>query len=64
MFRSMSHGDIRFTNDKALYGLDSKSIDVLKSKHIFKESIPKKFSHDTNFKLARRGHGDPLGKYP
>ena len=20
--------------------------------------------HDTKFKLARRGHGDPLGRYP
>ena len=24
----------------------------------------KKFPHEVDFKLARRGHGDPIGKYP
>jgi hypothetical protein len=26
--------------------------------------VPNKFPHEADFKLARRGHGDPLGKYP
>ncbi len=36
LFRSMSHGDIKFTNDKGIYGLDAKSTELLKTKTIFK----------------------------
>lgn len=34
------------------------------SKSPFTMSPPKKITHETRFKLARRGHGDPLGQYP
>lgn len=64
MFRSMSHGDILFTPHKKVYGTDDTAKELMKSKSPFVETPPFKINHETKFKLARRGHGDPLGKYP
>jgi hypothetical protein len=37
---------------------------LLKSKKSFVEGAPHAYKHESAFKLARRGHGDPIGKYP
>jgi len=36
----------------------------MKSKNPFNISQPRSVGHEAKFRLARRGHGDPLGKYP
>jgi hypothetical protein len=63
-FRSMSHGNIIFSGNQETYGFDNKAKEIMKSKSPFLESPPLIVSHDGNFKLVRRGHGDPLAKYP
>ena len=64
-FRSMSHGNILFSKTKEMFGFDEKAKEInSNSKSPFGISPPKKFSHQAKFKLARGGHGDPLGKYP
>ena len=35
IFRSMSHGDILFSKDKKVYGIDNKTQELLKKKHNF-----------------------------
>lgn len=64
LFRSMSHGDILFTSHKKTYGIDQRTAELLKRKHSHQLSPPRKTNHETSFKLARRGHGDPIGKFP
>jgi len=64
IFRTMSHGDILFSNPKRTYGLDNYANELLKKKHSFTPSSPVKVNHDTSFKLARRGFGDPIDKFP
>lgn len=65
MPRTMSHGDILFATNRETYGFDSKAQDIIKtSRSPFVMSAPRKFRHESSFKLARRGHGDPIGKYP
>jgi len=63
-FRSMSHGNLIFSTDQEIYGRDNKAKENMKGKSPFVESAPYVVSHDGNFKLVRRGHGDPIGKYP
>lgn len=64
LFRSMSHGDVLFTSHKKTYGIDQRTAEFLKKKHSQQLSPPRKVTHETSFKLARRGHGDPIGKFP
>lgn len=60
----MSHGDILFSNDKKVYGLDNRTQELLKKKHEFTCSQPVKVNHESEWIPVRRGHGDPLGKFP
>lgn len=64
LFRSMSHGDVLFSNHKKTYGIDQRTSEILKKKHSHQLSPPRKTTHEASFKLARRGHGDPIGKFP
>ena len=64
IFRTMSHGSILFSNDKRIYGEDDKVKELMNSKKKMIETARHSFNHQTQFKLARRGHGDPIGKYP
>ena len=64
MFRSVSHGGTAFNKDKNVYGLDEKTNSLLTRKTPHKSSKSIFAKHDTRFKLARRGHGDPIGRYP
>jgi hypothetical protein len=65
MPRTMSHGDILFSKNAATYGFDNKAEEIMKtSRSPFVMSAPRKFRHEADFKLARRGHGEPIGKYP
>lgn len=64
MIRSMSHGDILFSSHKMTYGIDAEAEEMLKKKKIFLNSPPRAVHHETQFKLARRGHGDTIGRYP
>ncbi len=60
----MSLGNIAFSSNKEAYGIDSQALQLLKHKKTFVNSPPKIGQHDGKFKLARGGHGNPLGKYP
>jgi hypothetical protein len=63
-FRSMSHGNIIFAGNQETFGFDDKAKEIMKSKSPFIESPPTIVGHEGNFKPARRGHGDAIGKYP
>jgi hypothetical protein len=62
MFKTMSHGGKVFTKDKAQYGLDDKAKSI--TAHQVKYSVGNyhRYNHETKFKLARRGFGDPIAK--
>jgi hypothetical protein len=60
----MSHGNLTFHSHKTTYGIDGKAESELKQRKQFVFTAPKKFSHEVLFKLACRGHGEPIGKYP
>jgi hypothetical protein len=64
MFRSMSHGNSLFTRERAIYGIDDQAKMLLSQKKPFRFGPYKRTTHETKFKLARRGHGDPIGRYP
>lgn len=64
IFRSGSHGNILFGSHKSVYGCDSKATMLLQQKKMFVNQPPKVVHHETKFKLACRGHGDPIGKHP
>jgi hypothetical protein len=60
----MSHGDILFSNDKRTYGVDGKMQEMIKKRHSFAPSNPVKTNHEAEWSPARKGHGDPIGKFP
>lgn len=64
LFRSMSHGDVLFSSDRKAYGLDQRTEELLKRRRTVELSPPVRTNHETGFKPARRGHGDPIGKFP
>jgi len=64
MFKSMSHGNKAFTKDKIQYGLDDKTKSIIAQKRSHQLVNNSMINHDTKFKLARRGHGDAIGRYP
>lgn len=64
MFKSMSHGESNFTKDRIQYGLDDKAKLIMSQKKSHTFVGHSKVTHDNKFKLARRGHGDPIGRYP
>lgn len=65
MPRNMSHGDILFSSNRATFGFDDQAQIIMKtSRSPFVITAPRKISHESEFKLARRGHGEPIGKYP
>jgi hypothetical protein len=64
MFKSMSHGEGNFSKDKVQYGIDDKAKQLISQKKTHNFVPPNRVSHETKFKLARRGHGDPIGRYP
>lgn len=64
MFRSMSHGAKTFQKDLSTYGEDQKAQLTLSQRKQRSKSVFNIYPHEVNFKLARRGHGDPLGSYP
>lgn len=45
LFRTMSHGDILFSNDKKVYGLDNRTQELVKKKQEFQFSEPVKVNH-------------------
>lgn len=64
MFKSMSHGDSNFTKDRAQFGIDEKTKKLIESKKTHNYGNSLRYNHENQFKLARKGHGDPIGKYP
>ena len=60
----MSHGNLTFNSHRTSYGIDGKAENELRQRKQFVFTAPKKFGHEVSFKLARRGHGDVIGKYP
>lgn len=45
LFRTMSHGDILFSSDKKVYGLDNRTQELVKKKQEFQFSEPVKVHH-------------------
>lgn len=64
MFKSMSHGGKNFNKDKVDYGEDEKAKMLINSKKTVTYGHYKRVNHDYKFKPARKGHGDPIGRYP
>lgn len=64
MFRSTSHGGNYFTKERIQYGLDEKSKMLMSQRKPFRFGQYKRVKHEVKFKLARRGHGDPIARYP
>lgn len=64
MFKTMSHGGAVFGKDKAVYGVDSQAETLLKGKPTQSLGSYNRVKHEAKFKLARRGFGDPIGRYP
>ena len=64
MFKSMSHGDSNFTKDKVQYGIDDKAKSLIEKKKSHNYGNYHRYNHENKFKLARKGHGDPIGRYP
>lgn len=64
MFRSTSHGGNYFSKERLQFGLDDKSTKALEHRKTFKFGPYSRVKHEVRFKLARRGHGDPIGRYP
>jgi hypothetical protein len=64
MFLSTSHGGNYFTKERIQYGLDEKSKMFMSQRKPFRFGPYKRVKHEIKFKLARRGHGDPIGRYP
>ena len=64
MFKSMSHGNKKFTKDKAAYGYDDKAKGIMNQKKTISYGNYKRVTHDYKFKPAIKGHGDPIGRYP
>ena len=60
MFKSMSIGGNTFTKDKQQY----EDINIKHQKNQKKFSNPNQVNHEAKFKLAVKGHGDPIGKFP
>ena len=64
MFKSMSHGNKAFTKDKEQYGIDAQAEQIMKQKKGSHQVRGESVNQDARFKLARRGHGDPIARYP
>ncbi len=64
MFKSMSHGGNFFSKEKTVFGMDDHAKMILSRKKPFKFGNYNRLNHENRFKLARRGHGDPIGRYP
>ena len=45
IFRSMSHGNIAFGNDRKSYGIDQEGEMMLQKKKLFVEAVPRVFAH-------------------
>ena len=50
--------------DSLVYGEDNKTKSMIAEKKNRSKSQLNIVNHETKFVLARRGHGDPIGKYP
>lgn len=62
----MSHGNSILNKASKVYGLDNEAksmIERSKNKRVKTESVHV-YPHETKFKLARKGYGDPIGPYP
>jgi hypothetical protein len=64
MFKSMSHGEGNFTKDKIQYGVDDKVKMLISQKKSRTFGNYNRVVHEARFKLARKGHGDPISRYP
>ena len=64
MFKSMSHGNKNFSKNKEQYGEDEKAKMIINQKKNTSYGHYKRVNHDYNFKPARKGHGDPIARYP
>ncbi len=60
----MSHGDRNFTKDRLQYGIDDQAQRIINQKKSHNFAGANRVNHENKFKLARRGHGDPIGRYP
>lgn len=60
----MSHGGKAFTKDLIAYGEDARAKQLFQSTGKRAKTSINAFPHEAPFKPARRGHGEPLGKFP
>ena len=63
LFKSASHGNRAFSKNSDVYGEDAKTKSMMQKPRERVKTIGS-VQHETDFKLSRRGHGDPIGKYP
>ena len=64
MFKSMSHGSKLFNRDSHVFGEDETVKKMVQSNKARSKTITDAYPHEAKFKPARRGHGDPIGKFP
>ena len=64
MFKSMSYGEGNFSKDKIQYGIDDKAKLLMSQKKSHSYGNANILTHEAKFKLVRRGHGDPIARYP
>ena len=60
----MSHGGNNFAKNKDQYGIDDKTKMLMTQKKPHTYSNYNRVSHEAKFKPARKGHGDPIARYP
>lgn len=60
----MSHGSKLFNRDSHVYGEDDTTKRLQQSRKARSKTIANVYPHEAKFKPARRGHGDPIGRYP
>ena len=66
-FKGTGHGNRAFSADRHVYGEDDEAKEMLSSRKMrraYSSTHINKYKHESKFKLARRGHGDPIGRYP
>ena len=60
----MSHSKGIFSKNSLVYGEDAKAKQNLQNKTTRAKTTMATFPHEAPFKPARKGHGDPLAKFP
>lgn len=60
----MTHTKGVFSKNAIVYGQDAKAKQNLQTKTTRAKTTMATFPHEAAFKPARRGHGDPIAKFP